>query len=183
MASRLIQARKLHRVVAPILLAPLMLAALTGVAARAGRSWFAMPKPLASWHYSLHEGGFLGEPLVPFYVLAMGLGLLGLCATGLVLLRQQPARSANVATHRRLHSSVALVAVLPLVMSASSGILFRLLESWGHLPEEQIEWLMDLHQGAWLGDALKPVYVVLVGLGLVVLLGSGVTMLRRARLH
>lgn len=40
---------------------------------------------------------------------------------------------------------------------------------------------MDLHQGAWLGDALKPVYVVLVGLGLVVLLVSGFTMLRRAR--
>jgi hypothetical protein len=53
----------------------------------------------------------------------------------------------------------------------------------GGLPEERIEWLMDLHQGAWLGHALKPGHVLLVGSGLAVLLVTGFQMSRCARRH
>ena len=59
-------ARRLHRRLAPLLLLPLLVAALTGVVARLGRSWFGMPRSVARTLFSIHEGGFLGEPLVAF---------------------------------------------------------------------------------------------------------------------
>ncbi len=37
--------RKLHRFIAPILLLPILLTTITGVAYRVGRSWFGMSKP------------------------------------------------------------------------------------------------------------------------------------------
>lgn len=181
-AAPTVRARRLHRRLAPLLLLPLLLAALTGVAARLGRSWFAMPRSVARALFSIHEGGFLGEPLVPFYVLAMGLGLIALLISGgrLLLARRTSGAarsSARGQRRRRLHGSVALLAALPLLVSASTGILYRLLDSWTALPDNRIGWLMGLHQGSWLGPELKPVYVLLVGVGLLVLLGSGLAML------
>ena len=43
----------------------------------------------------------------------------------------------------------------------------------------QFRWLLALHQGSWLGTALKPVYVLLVGTALLALLASGALLLRR----
>lgn len=163
-------ARRLHRRLAPLLLLPLLIAALTGVVARLGRSWFGMPRSVAGALFSIHEGGFLGDPLVPAYVLAMGLGLIALLISGGRLLLAKRRRS--------LHARVALVAALPLLMSACTGILYRLLDSWTNLPDDRIGWLMGLHQGSWLGQELKPVYVLLVGVGLLVLLATGLAMLR-----
>lgn len=173
-------ARRLHRRLAPLLLLPLLLAALTGVAARLGRSWFGMPRSVAGALFSIHEGGFLGEPLVPFYVLAMGLGLTALLFSGARLLlaqRRSLIGGRGGQRRRRLHSRVALLAALPLLVSACTGILYRLLDSWTDLPDDRIGWLMGLHQGSWLGPELKPVYVLLVGLGLLVLLATGLAML------
>ena len=126
--------------------------------------------------FSIHAGGFLAEPLEPFYVLAMGLGLVGLLVTGAQLLpllaRRRPAQG-----ERLLHSQLALVALVPLLLTAVSGVLFRLLDAWSPLPAARFRWLMALHQGGWLGPQLKPVYVLLVGVGLVGLLATGGRML------
>jgi hypothetical protein len=171
-----VASRRLHRRLAPLLAAPLLVAAATGVAGRVGRSWFGMPKALAKQLFAIHAGGVLAEPLEPFYVLAMGLGLVGLLVTGAQLLpalaRRRPPQG-----ERLLHSRLALVALVPLLLTAVSGVLFRLLETWTSLPVASFRWLMVLHQGGWLGPQFKPVYVLLVGLGLVGLLVTGVRML------
>ena len=78
--------RGLHRRLAPLLAAPLLVAAATGVAGRVGRSWFGMPKAQAEQLFAIHAGGFLAEPLEPSYVMAMGVGLIGLLATGVRML-------------------------------------------------------------------------------------------------
>ena len=171
-----VASRRLHRRIAPLLMGPLLLAAVTGVAGRLGRSWFGLPKSVANRLFAIHAGGFLAEPLEPFYVLAMGLGLVGLLVTGAQLLpllaRRRPAQG-----ERLLHSQLALVALVPLLLTAVSGVLFRLLDAWSPLPAARIRWLMALHQGGWLGPQLKPVYVLLVGVGLVGLLATGGRML------
>ncbi|MEY4353140.1 MAG: hypothetical protein RLZZ609_1381 [Cyanobacteriota bacterium] len=167
---------RLQRRIAPLLMAPLLLAAVTGVAGRLGRSWFGLPKSVANRLFSIHAGGFLAEPLEPFYVLAMGLGLVGLLVTGAQLLpllaRRRPAQG-----ERLLHGQLALVSLVPLLLTAVSGVLFRMLDAWSPLPAARFRWLMALHQVGWLGPQLKPVYVLLVGVGLVGLLATGGRML------
>lgn len=174
--------RTLHRRLAPLLLAPLLLAAVTGVAGRLGRSWFGLPKSVANRLFAIHAGGFLAKPLQPFYVLAMGLGLLGLLVTGAQLLMAMARGRQPRQGDRLLHKRLGLVAMVPLLITAVSGVLFRLLDSWTPLPGARLRWLMVLHQGGWLGPKFKPVYVLLVGVGLLGLLATGLRMMGRRRL-
>ncbi len=167
--------RKLHRQSAPILFLPLLLTAITGVAYRIGRTWFGMPGEVAEFFMTLHEGRFLGEALVPFYVLLVGLGLLGLLVTGLVMiLKRKPSKGQPKKDGRWVHRMLAPIAFLPLLLSAFTGVAFRLGETWLRLPEDQIEFLMSIHQGSYFGSVGKPIYVLLVGLGLVLLLVTGI---------
>lgn len=81
--------RKLHRFIAPIIFLPIFLTTITGVAYRLGRSWFNIPKgdgTLAETLMMIHQGGFLGKQLIPFYVLLDGIGLIGLLVTGLFMM-------------------------------------------------------------------------------------------------
>jgi hypothetical protein len=81
--------RKIHRFIAPILFLPLLLSTFTGVAYRLGRSWFDIPKgkgTLAETLLTIHQGGFLGDQLKPFYVLLNGLGVIGLLVTGMFMM-------------------------------------------------------------------------------------------------
>jgi uncharacterized iron-regulated membrane protein len=174
--------RKLHRKLAPILFLPLFLTAITGVAYRLGRSWFDIPGSLAGWLLTFHRGSFLGNALAPVYVLLMGLGLIGLIVTGLTMIRRQ--RNKSQATkptnpkrdHRWAHRIFAPIAFLPLLVSAVTGIAYYLGEAWFSLPGDVKGLLMNLHQGSYLGATLRQVYVLLVGVGLVGLLVTGLNM-------
>lgn len=77
--------RKLHRILAPILLLPLLLTAITGVIYRLSLSWFHIPRNTVEILMNIHEGAFLGSQLKSVYVLLMGLGLIGLIVTGMVI--------------------------------------------------------------------------------------------------
>ncbi|MGA1264680.1 MAG: PepSY domain-containing protein [Prochlorothrix sp.] len=175
--------RKLHRTVAPIAFLPLLLTALTGVFFRLGRAWFDIPAEVGQVLLTIHEGRFLGLPLVPFYVLFMGLGLLGLIVTGVTLLKVRWAAAARRDPDRPqrrdlrwIHGLVSTIACLPLLVSASTGIAFRLGKAWFNLPKESGRFLLMLHEGRYLGPTLQPFYVLAVGLGLVVLLVTGIQM-------
>ena len=94
--------RKIHRFIAPILFLPILLTTVTGVAYRLGRSWFKIPKgegSLAEILLNIHQGGFLGEQLRPYYVLLDGLGLIGLLITGMLMMGlfgKRPRRQADI---------------------------------------------------------------------------------------
>jgi len=169
--------RKLHRKSAPILFLPLFLTAITGVAYRVGRAWFGLPEAVAEFLMTLHEGRFLGQALVPFYVLLMGLGLLGMLITGIVMVvKRKPAKGQPKKDHRWMHRILAPIAFLPLLLSASTGIGYRLGRAWFGISNEQASVLMSLHQGSYFGAMGRPIYVLLVGLGLVILLITGIQM-------
>ena len=65
----------------------------------------------------------------------------------------------------------------PLLITVLTGMGYRLLKDWGGLGRDQVHWLMALHEGEWLGQAAEPFYVVLNGLGVLWMLGSGALLL------
>ncbi|MGB7417326.1 MAG: PepSY domain-containing protein [Thermosynechococcaceae cyanobacterium] len=173
--------RKLHRKIAPILFLPLLLSALTGLAYRIGRSWLGLSDEFGGFMMTIHEGRFLGKPLVPVYVLLVGLGLVGMIVSGLTMLKprsnakpDQP-KSAKFST-RLLHRFLAPIFFLPLAVSALTGMGYRLGKAWFGLSGEPAKLLLSLHQGSYLGSSFRAVYILWLGLGLVALLVTGVQM-------
>jgi hypothetical protein len=61
-------------------------------------------------------------------------------------------------------------------MTVITGIGYRLGKSWFGLSSEQAEIFMVIHQASYLGDELKPFYVLLNGIGLIFMLVTGITM-------
>ncbi len=75
-----------------------------------------------------------------------------------------------------LHSFLAPVFCLPLLVSALTGITYRLGKAWFGLSGEQAKFFLNIHQGTYLGSSGRVVYILLVGLGLLALLTTGIQM-------
>ncbi len=74
---------------------------------------------------------------------------------------------------RQLHRWVAPLVVLPLLVTVSTGVTYRLAKDWGGVSRDQVHWLMTIHEGEWLGPALEPVVVLLNAVGLLWMLATG----------
>ncbi|MCX6937754.1 MAG: PepSY domain-containing protein [Verrucomicrobia bacterium] len=167
--------RPLHRSLSPWLAAPLILVALTGLTYRIGRSWFGMPKEVGNQVLDFHTGMWLGKGASLVYTSMVGFGLLALTISGAVLLWKSRAKTGS----RRWHRIVAWVLVLPLFASASTGLLHHYGELVFGFEKDTQSLLMNIHQGNWLGPKGRPFYILWVGLGLLTLVVTGVSMLRR----
>ena len=81
---------------------------------------------------------------------------------------------------RELHRNLAPVVVLPLLLTVTTGLGYRLLRDWGGVDRDGAHGLMALHEGewlrAWVGPIGETLYVVLNGLGLLWMLASGAGM-------
>lgn len=173
--------RKFHRKVSPIILLPLLLSALTGIAYRIGRSWFGLSDEFGDFMMVIHEGRFLGKPMVPVYILLTGLGLVAMIVTGISMLNQKKKAAQNHSkstkfTPRSLHGWLAPIFLLPLFVSASTGIIYRLGKAWFGLSNSQAKFFLNIHQGSYLGPSMRAFYVLLVGLGLLAMLLTGIQM-------
>lgn len=82
---------------------------------------------------------------------------------------------------RAAHAALAPWVLAPLLLTVSTGLGYRLLRDWGGLSRDRAHGLMVLHEGEWLrrwfGANGETVYVLLNGLGLLWMLGSGAAML------
>jgi uncharacterized iron-regulated membrane protein len=78
---------------------------------------------------------------------------------------------------RKWHSNFAPIVMLPLLVTVLSGVTYRLAKDWFGLSKDQVHFLMSIHEGEYLGDTLKPFYVLLNGLGLLSMLITGGVML------
>lgn len=63
--------------------------------------------------------------------------------------------------------------MLPLILTAITGVVYRLSKDWFGLSRDQVHFLMSIHEGEYLGHTLEPFYVLLNGLGLVWMLITG----------
>lgn len=169
--------RRLHRKLAPIVVLPLAISAVTGILFRVGQSWMGLPPAAARTLLSVHQGAYLGDVLNAIYVLLLGLGLLGMIVTGLTLLRRRsPSSRTNLLNPRILHSRLTPILFLPLLISAITGILYRLGRDWWGLSYQQIGFLIQIHQGSYLGPIFQVIYVLLLGIGLLLIAITGINM-------
>jgi hypothetical protein len=81
---------------------------------------------------------------------------------------------------RRAHATLAPLVLLPLLLTVGTGVGYRLLRDWAGLDREAAHVLMALHEGEWLrrwfGPPGETAYVLLNGLGLLWMLGTGAAM-------
>ncbi|WP_204138553.1 PepSY domain-containing protein [Halomicronema sp. CCY15110] len=78
---------------------------------------------------------------------------------------------------RYLHRTVAPIVLLPLFITVTTGVVYRLSKDWFGLSRDQVHFLMMLHEGEYLGPILEPIYVLFNGLGLLWMLVTGSIML------
>ena len=78
---------------------------------------------------------------------------------------------------RKLHLTIAPIVILPLLITVSTGVIYRISKDWFGLSRDQVHFLMVLHEGEYFGKTLEPVYVLLNGLGLLWMLVTGGAML------
>jgi len=174
---------KLHRKIAPIVFIPLFLTAFTGIIYRLGRSWMGMSEDAGDKLLTFHQGEFLGEPLVPIYVLLVGLGLIAMIVTGVTMVRLTQKKRKNPSpllplNARKIHQFLAPIIFLPLFLSASTGILYGIGDSWFEFPSDFSKLLLRIHQGTYFGPFGRTIYVALIGLGLIAMLITGINMTR-----
>jgi hypothetical protein len=172
-----VEFRKLHRQLAPILFLPLLASALTGVTYRLGKSLFGISNPVGDVLMTIHQGEYLGKGLVPIYIILISLGVLGMSVTGTHLFDRrsndlQPTKS-NI---RNIHRLLALILLLPLSISAETGVAYIIGRDWLGLSREQIGFLLEIHQGLYLGSTFSNFYILILGCGLVGLLIAGIGM-------
>lgn len=164
--------RKFHHRIAPWLVLPLFVMLATGVAYRVGRAWFGLSKDAGKTLLHIHTGEWMGSAGSAVWIVLVGLGLLTLALTGLALVIKSRAKGQPRVFHRILGS----VLLLPLAATALTGLIFHFGED--ELPESTGDLLMRIHQGGWLGKSLCPVYVLLLGSGLLIMIVSGLLLTR-----
>lgn len=81
-------------------------------------------------------------------------------------------------TFRKFHRKVAWVVFPMLAVSAITGLTYRVGRNWFKMSDETGAAVRSVHEGGYLGEALTPVYVLLTGGGLLLLIISGLTMVR-----
>lgn len=162
--------RKLHRKLAPWLLPFLLLSAITGIVYRIGRSWFAFTKETGNEVLYFHTGAWFGTHGSVVYVIALGIGLLFLIASGLYMWK---AGSSSKTKLRKSHSFLGVIFSLPLIITAVTGIAYQVGSQWLHADEKTLKLIMNLHQGTWLGPTVRPFYILLIGIPLIFLCLSG----------
>ena len=82
----LVRLRELHRSMAPLVLAPLLVTVMSGVSYRLARDGVGATRDQVHWLMVVHEGEWLGETLEPIVVLLNAIGLLWMLITGAVIL-------------------------------------------------------------------------------------------------
>jgi len=78
---------------------------------------------------------------------------------------------------RSAHRSIVPIAAAPLLLTAITGVAYSLLDA-RHI---DADWLLDLHYGHFGPLDLAPFYSVVLGICVLVLLGSGLSMWFQSR--
>ena len=81
-----------------------------------------------------------------------------------------------ISNSRQFHKLLAPWVFLPLFISATSGLFYRILKDLFGYSRDEVHWLMSLHEGEWLGDKGELIYVILNSLGLIWMLITGLQM-------
>ncbi|MEM1368621.1 MAG: PepSY domain-containing protein [Cyanobacteria bacterium P01_H01_bin.15] len=79
-------------------------------------------------------------------------------------------------TIREIHQAIAPLVFLPVLITVITGVTYRLSKDWFGATRDQVHFLMVIHEGEYFGEWGKSIYVLLNGLGVLWLLGTGIVM-------
>ena len=175
------QLRHRHRMLAPWLLIPLLLVALTGMTYRLGRAWLGWEKESAGWLIDIHAGEWLGTWGSLFFVILVGGTTLFFLVSGAAMLWQMREHPTTGRWPRRPHRLLALFALLPLTATVLSGLSCKIGATLFGMSDATFSLLMKIHQGSWLGPTLKPFYVLFLGCSVLFLAFSGLSIWRQRK--
>ena len=77
---------------------------------------------------------------------------------------------------RQFHKALAPWVFLPLLISAITGLLYRISKDLLGYSRDQVHWLMSFHEGELLGNNGELIYVILNSLGVLWMLVTGFQM-------
>ena len=81
-----------------------------------------------------------------------------------------------ISNSRQFHKALAPWVFLPLIISAITGLGYRISKDILGYSRDEVHWLMSLHEGEWLGDNGELIYVFLNSIGLLWMLATGFQM-------
>tara|TARA_B100000945_G_scaffold305004_1_gene291055 strand:- start:9 stop:317 length:309 start_codon:yes stop_codon:yes gene_type:complete len=84
-----------------------------------------------------------------------------------------------ITNSRQFHKILAPWIFLPLLISAITGLIYRISKDLLGYSRDEVHWLMSLHEGEWLGENGELIYVILNSLGLIWMLFTGLGMLSK----
>ena len=84
-----------------------------------------------------------------------------------------------ITNSRQLHKILAPWIFLPLLISALTGLFYRISKDILGFSRDEVHWLMSLHEGEWLGENGELIYVILNSLGLIWMIFSGLGILSK----
>ncbi len=171
--------RPLHRKLSLWMALPLLVSAASGVTYRVGRSWFGMSSQTGGEILSIHSWEWLGEAASMAVIWLVGCGLLFLCISAAQMIwgsRRQVLHSPQKS--RLWHRLIGILFLLPLAVTAISGVAYRTGEACD-ISEDSLDVLMSIHEGAWLGKDIRPIYTSVLGLGLALVTVSGLVLFYR----
>ena len=166
--------RRLHRQLAPVLFLPFLLVTLTGLVYQLGARSDLIPLPddLAGLMMRLHNGAVFRK-LRTVYILLLTLGFVGMGISGIVLFR----RALRLQWRDRvIHNTLTPFLILPFLVTGLTGGLYIFGNRLLGIPSNLGPLLMDLHTGNYLGSVGSLLYVVILSVGLVMMVITGLRM-------
>ena len=166
--------KKLNRKIAPILLFPLLITSITGIILGLRIRFEFLPQVIVNALVVIHQGLFLGEKLAPFYVLALGLGVLTISLTILIKLRDDLIFKQAKSGIAKIYNALALIIFFSSAVCVETGVAYRLGTDWLNMTDEQTKIFWSFHTGSSLSIILGIIYTLVTGFGLILLPIMGV---------
>jgi GGDEF domain-containing protein len=168
--------RKRYPLIVPILIIPLLATGITGIIYGVANRLGLLPKMLSNILMNIHQGEFLGKKLMPFYVLFMSLSIFAIGLKTLIKNRENLIFRSTKPNTISVGKLLALILVIPLAICVETGVAYRLGTDWFNMPSKQTAIFLSIHTGAPLGIILGILYILITGLGLILLSIMGIKM-------
>ena len=81
---------------------------------------------------------------------------------------------------RKLHYWLGWVVLLPLALSAVTGLLYRIGRAWFEMSRETGDKVLHLHTGGYFGSSIAAIYVLLLGIAALAIIVSGIRTFRKS---
>lgn len=89
----------------------------------------------------------------------------------------RPSRKVSL---RTVHRATGRALFVFFLVTAMTGLVYRVGRSWFGMSKETGAVVRSIHEGAIVGKAFAPFYVLVVGIALLIMIGAGASMWRRA---